>query len=74
MRTYDRTWSRGRPVLAAFSTRKRTTRSLVAAVAALSAAFTVVAAPSAPADELGDKQRRVHREIDQAQEELRDST
>ena len=61
-------------MLAAFSTRKRTTRSLVAAVAALSAAFTVVAAPSAPADELGDKQRRVHREIDQAQEELRDST
>jgi murein DD-endopeptidase MepM/ murein hydrolase activator NlpD len=42
----------------------------VAVAVALSAAFTVASVPSAPADELGDKQRKVHREIDQAQEEL----
>jgi murein DD-endopeptidase MepM/ murein hydrolase activator NlpD len=49
-------------------------RNALAVVVALSAALTVAAAPNAPANELGDKQRRVHRQIDQAQEELRQSS
>lgn len=49
-------------------------RGLVALTVALSAAFTVAAAPSAPANELGDRQRRVHHQIGQAEEELRQSS
>jgi murein DD-endopeptidase MepM/ murein hydrolase activator NlpD len=49
-------------------------RSLVAMIAAMSAALSLAAAPAAPANDLGDKQRRVHREIRQAQQELRHSS
>jgi murein DD-endopeptidase MepM/ murein hydrolase activator NlpD len=41
---------------------------------ALSAALSLAATPVAPANELGDRKQRVHREISQAQEELRHSS
>jgi murein DD-endopeptidase MepM/ murein hydrolase activator NlpD len=55
---------------------RRPRRSLIAVVVALSAALSLAAAPSAPApaNELGDRERRVHREIDQAKEHLRHSS
>ena len=49
-------------------------RSLIAVLVALSATLSLAAVPAAPANELGDKQRRVHREIDKAQKELRHSS
>lgn len=54
--------------------RPRRRRALVAALVALSAALTVASAPSAPADELGNRQRRVHHQITRAQADLDDST
>jgi murein DD-endopeptidase MepM/ murein hydrolase activator NlpD len=51
-------------------------RSLVTLLVILSAALTLLAVPSspAPATELDDRKRRVHREIGQAQKELRHSS
>ncbi len=49
-------------------------RTLVATIAALSVALTLAAAPSAPANELGDKKRRVHDKIERAQEDLEHSS
>jgi murein DD-endopeptidase MepM/ murein hydrolase activator NlpD len=61
-------------VLAVPALKRSRPRSLLAVAVVLSAAFAVVSVPSAPADELDDKQRRVHRKINQAQEELRESS
>ncbi|HEX5772519.1 MAG TPA: hypothetical protein VFY11_16270, partial [Nocardioidaceae bacterium] len=41
---------------------------------ALSASLSLAATPTAPANELGDRKQRVHREISQAQKELRHSS
>lgn len=50
-------------------------RSIIAVLAALCVALTlVVAVPSAPANELDNRKRQVHREIDQAERELRHSS
>ncbi|GAB2725610.1 peptidoglycan DD-metalloendopeptidase family protein [Nocardioides pakistanensis] len=49
-------------------------RSLVAVLVALAATLSLVGAPTAPANELGDRSKRVHREIDQARKELRHSS
>jgi murein DD-endopeptidase MepM/ murein hydrolase activator NlpD len=62
-------------VLAAIRAHTRNRRhSLIAVLVSLSAALSLAAVPAAPANELGDKQRRVHREIEQAQQELRHSS
>ncbi len=55
---------------------RRPRRSLVAVVVALSAALSLATVPSAPApaNELDDRERRVHREIEQAQKHLRHSS
>ena len=55
---------------------RRPRRSLIAVVVALSAALSLAAAPSAPApaNELDDRERRVQREIEQAQKHLRHSS
>jgi murein DD-endopeptidase MepM/ murein hydrolase activator NlpD len=49
-------------------------RSLVAVLVVLGAALSLLSVPSAPANELDDRKRRVHREIDQAQKHLRHSS
>lgn len=49
-------------------------RSLIAVLVALSASLSLAATPTAPANELGDRKQRVHREISQAQKELRHSS
>ncbi len=51
-------------------------RGLVAVLVALSVALTLAAVPTspAPANELGQRKQRVHREISQAQQELRHSS
>lgn len=50
-------------------------RGLIAVLVALSVALTLASVPgTAPANELGDRKQRVHREIGQAQEELRHSS
>ncbi len=62
-------------MLAAFRVKIRDRRgSLMAALVAMSVALSLATVASAPAEELGDKQRRVHREIEQAQQELRHSS
>lgn len=55
---------------------RRPRRSLIAVVVALSAALSLATAPSAPApaNELDDRERRVHREIERAQTHLRHSS
>lgn len=54
----------------------RPRRGLVAVLVALSVALTLAAAPTAPApaNELGERKQRVHREINQAKKELRHSS
>ncbi len=60
---------------AAFRALDRTPRrSLVALLVALSALLSLGVVPSAPADELGSRDRRVHREIEQAKKVLRHSS
>lgn len=49
-------------------------RRIVAVLVALSAALSLTTVATAPANELGDKKRRVHREIEHAQQELRHSS
>jgi murein DD-endopeptidase MepM/ murein hydrolase activator NlpD len=51
-------------------------RALIAVLVALSAALTLAASPPppAPANELGERKQRVHREIAQAHKELRHSS
>ncbi len=49
-------------------------RRLVAVLVALSVSLSLAAVPSAPANELGDRKQRVHREISQAQAELEHSS
>ena len=49
-------------------------RSLIAVLVVLGASLSLLAVPSAPASELDDRKRRVHREIDQAQKHLRHSS
>jgi murein DD-endopeptidase MepM/ murein hydrolase activator NlpD len=63
-------------MLAAIRAHNRPRRSLVAVVAVLSAALSLAVVPSttAPANELDDRERRVHREIDQAKKHLRHSS
>ena len=55
---------------------RRPRRSLIAVAVALSAALSLATVPSAPApaNELDDRERRVHREIEQAQKHLRHSS
>jgi murein DD-endopeptidase MepM/ murein hydrolase activator NlpD len=55
---------------------RRPRRSLIAVLVALSAALALVATPPspAPADELGERKQRVHREISLAKKELRHSS
>jgi murein DD-endopeptidase MepM/ murein hydrolase activator NlpD len=64
-------------VLAAFRAHDRNRRrGLIAVVVSLSAALSLAAVDSAPApaNELDKREHRVHREIDQAKQELRHST
>ncbi|HLN77978.1 MAG TPA: peptidoglycan DD-metalloendopeptidase family protein [Nocardioidaceae bacterium] len=62
-------------MLAAFRALNRTPRrSLVAVLVALSATLSLAVVPPAPADELGARDRRVHRQIEQAKKYLRHSS
>src|SRR5690606_9029544 len=74
--TIDR--NRGRTVHVSFprALTGRPRRGLVAVLVALSVALTLAAAPTAPApaNELGERKQRVHREINQAKKELRHSS
>jgi murein DD-endopeptidase MepM/ murein hydrolase activator NlpD len=63
-------------VLAAIRAHSHPRRGLIAVVVALSAALSLAVVPSgsAPANELDDRKRRVHREIEKAHQHLRHSS